>query len=270
MNLIMEYLDVFQKLYEKTFGKMETGKSSSALGEIKKNTIFIKSTGYGVKVVLGLLMADRMHVVERKRKLEREIVGLMEVEVEHLEYDAKDCPICQDPMGIESPEGIKETPLQMVICCGQVIGARCLRAWLGELVYEDVYRDNCPTCRFKFPGSFLETLFSKDEYAARIGKEGYVIDLVSPAPEPAETIRAQQEQDALLREGFGGGGESREGAFIDVDDDMEVHSPPALIGMRRERIPTGLELFGRSGFPQIEPGELAEGELMEDDFDLEG
>lgn len=182
VDLIMQYLNVFQKSYEEQYGKMESGKPSSAFGEIKDNTVFIKSTGYGVKVVLGLLMADRMHVVERKRKFERETVGFIELQADEVEHDAKDCPICQEPMGVESPEGTKETPLRLVVCCGQVIGSGCMRAWLGELVYEDVYRDTCPVCRFKFPDSFMELLFSKDEYATRASKERGEVDLVSPSP----------------------------------------------------------------------------------------
>jgi hypothetical protein len=284
VDLIMEYLKVFQKAYEDRYGKMESGKPSSAFGEIKDHIVFIKSTCYGVKVVLGLLMADRMHVVERKRKLERAIIGFMEVEVEDLEGDGKDCPICQDPMGVESPEGTVEIPLRLVICCGQVIGGRCLRAWLGELMYHDTCRNNCPTCRFKFPKSFLENLFSKDEYAARIEKERDDvvlvtqrdgIELVSPTPEPVEMMRAQLEQETLLQQQLHDETESME-----VELARELISPSAwplsppvrAAQMRRTNGPTVPERHQQHSMPlrQVQFGELAEGEVMEDDFDMEG
>lgn len=263
VDLIMEYLKVFQKLYEEKFGKMETGKPASAFGEIKDNTVFIKSTGYGVKVVLGLLMADRMCVVEKRRKLEREIIGFMEFEVEDLEHDSKDCPICQDPMGVESPDGTKEAPLRMVICCGQVLGEQCLRAWLGELVWEGVYRNTCPHCRYKFPESFMKNLFSKEEYAARITKGDEEPDLVSPSPQPVVVMRSQQEQDPLLREQLREGGE---GETMDVDNVRELLRSPS-IGLGEVRRPTTVE---QVAWAQGELGDLAEYEVVNDDFDMEG
>jgi hypothetical protein len=261
VGLIMEYLQKFQNSYEERFGKMETGKSPSAFGEIKDNTVFIKSTGYGVKVVLGLLMADRMHVIQKKRKLEREIIGFMEVEVENLEHDSKDCPICQDPMGVESPDGAKETPLRLVICCGQVIGSHCLKTWLTVMVFDN-HRDSCPICRFKFPLSFLENLFTPEEYRARIAREREELDLTSPTPDPAVPMRSQQEQDALLLGQLGGDGE---GEMMDVDSVMELLRSPS-VGIRGVRRPMAVEISSRS----VEHADLAADEVMDDNFEVEG
>ena len=269
VDLIMLHLREFQKSYEERYGKMESGKPSSVFGEVKDNTVFIKSTGYGVKVVLGLLMADRMHVVERKRKLERETVGFIELKADEVAHDAKNCPICQEPMGVENLEGTKEAPLRLVICCGQVIGSGCMRAWLGELVYESVYRDTCPVCRFKFPDSFMELLFSKDEYTARILNDRPEVNLVSPSPGPAETRGDQQEQDAELQRD---GELSEEGEFMDVDpnSDLELLSPSPLGGVRRVIRQTALGFVEDFGFNQVEPGELAENQVLEDHFEMEG
>jgi hypothetical protein len=78
VDIIMEYLREFQIAWEDRFGKMEIWKTASGFGEVRDNTVFVKRIGYGVKVVLGLLMADRTHVVEKKRNMEREFIGFME------------------------------------------------------------------------------------------------------------------------------------------------------------------------------------------------
>lgn len=251
VNLIMGYLKLFQQYSEDKFGKMEDGLPPSVFGEIRDNTVYIKSTGYGAKVVLGLLMADRMHVVEKKRKRQREKIGYDEMDVSEVEHDSKDCLICQDPMGVETAEGTKETPLRLVICCGQIIGQACLRVWLSELASGVAYRRSCPVCRFKFPDSFLAKLFSKKEYEARLTKEREGDFLTSPSPPPLEVF----ERDAQLPE------ESirlEEGEVMEEDVVMAV------------RTPTVFEASQRYTHHQGEPHRLEEDEIMEDDFDMEG
>lgn len=63
-------------------------------GAAKPNVVVIRSTGYCAKVFMGLLMADRFFVVQKKRKEERERLGFIELEASDLEDDAKNCPIC--------------------------------------------------------------------------------------------------------------------------------------------------------------------------------
>jgi len=162
VNLIMEYLNVFQEGYEAVFGTMERN-MHSPLGQIKDNTVHIRSTGYAAKVFLGLLMADRLHVVEKLRREERERIGFVEMDEGEVEADSKNCPVCQDPMGVENPEGEKESPIRLVICCGQVIGENCMKQWLSEFAYEGAQRDSCPVCRFQFPESFMRTLFDTED-----------------------------------------------------------------------------------------------------------
>ena len=270
---------LFQKSYEEIFGKMESGKPMSAFGEIQDNTVFIKSTGYGVKVILGLLMADRMHVVERKRRLEQEAIGFVELEAEDVEHDAKDCPICQDPIGIECPEGTKETPLRLVICCGQLIGSECLRMWLSELVYQEKHRDTCPVCRFQFPVTFLQKLFSKGEYEARAAHERSMGDLPGPSPEPVEhssqpvePMRAQQEQGTFQAAIDGGGELYDESDLMDVDSgsDMELVSPLVLSGARRVMRYMAMGFIEDISLPEVEHGELTEDKVIEANLDIEG
>jgi len=181
VDLIMDYLKIFHEEYERLFGLMEDcrphssaaggggviadspdgGNNNGSLGVIKDNTVYIRSTGYGAKVFLGLLMADRLHVVERTRKEERERLAYETVDISELPEDGKYCPVCQDLLGVQTPEGTIEAPIKLLICCGQVIGETCLKSWLGEWV-NDQQKNSCPCCRFQFPKSFLEKLF-KDE-----------------------------------------------------------------------------------------------------------
>jgi hypothetical protein len=121
VGIIMDFLRMFESEYESKFGKMEDNFSGS-LGEVKHNTIYIRSTAYGTKVFLGLLMADRLHVIDRKRRDERERIGFEEMVGSELAEDSKNCPICQEVMGVQSPEGQQETPIKLVVCCGQVFG----------------------------------------------------------------------------------------------------------------------------------------------------
>lgn len=162
VNLIMEYLNDFQEGYETVFGMMERNVNSQ-LGQIKDNTAHIRSTAYAAKVFLGLFMADRLHVVEKLRREERERIGFVEIDEAVLEEDSKNCPVCQDPMCAENQDGEKENPIQLVICCGQVIGENCMKQWLSEFGYGDKQRDSCPVCRFQFPESSMRKLFDTEE-----------------------------------------------------------------------------------------------------------
>jgi hypothetical protein len=164
--LIMEYLKVFRDCYESKFGEMEESISSQPEG-IKDGAVYIKSTGYGAKIFLGLMMADRIHVIEHQRRHERKRIGFVDLDVSTLGDDSKNCPICHDPMGDENPEGITETPIALTICCGQVMGRRCLKTWLREFVYGDILRDTCPICRFRFSETFMKKLFDAKEYKDR-------------------------------------------------------------------------------------------------------
>ena len=165
--LIIDYLEIFRDSYESKFGKMEESNRGQPR-ETKDGCVYITSTGYGAKIFLGLMMADRIHVIDRQRRYLREKIGFADLDISTLGDDSKNCPICHDPMSVENPEGIKEDPIELTICCSQVIGRRCLKTWLREFVYGDMLRDTCPICRFKFPETFMEKLFEMGEYKDRL------------------------------------------------------------------------------------------------------
>jgi hypothetical protein len=191
--IIMEHLRSYHEKYESIYGHME---EQVFWGKLSDNSVHIRSTGYGVKVLLGLMIADRLHVIDRLRREERERVCFERVDSSDLPADSKNCCICQDPLDTPTPEGLSEQGLKLIICCRQVIGENCLKSWLARS--GPSIRKNCPNCRFNFPLCFLVKLFG-DEYSLDVDSEeeeedpegsilveppAEVIDLVSPSPEP--------------------------------------------------------------------------------------
>lgn len=128
VNLIMDFTGEFETEYESRFGKMEDTNIGRP-GIIKRNAVYIRSTAYGTKVFLGLLMADRLQVIDRKRREAREKIGFMKMIASEIADDSKDCPICQDAMGVINSEGKLETPIKLTVCCGQVFGDQ----WYGAI-----------------------------------------------------------------------------------------------------------------------------------------
>jgi hypothetical protein len=197
VQLIMDHLRKYHNRYEARFGAMEESGQGGQLGHIKNNVMSIRSTGYGVKVLMGLMMADRLHVVGRIRQEDRERVAYKQILASDLPDDSKNCPICQDPLDTVTPEGTSEPALKLIICCGQTIGKSCLKSWLGRS--GKGVRKDCPTCRYPFPPSFLEKLFGGEEPwrdvegeeddedmedAIVVDNQRDIVNLVSPSPSP--------------------------------------------------------------------------------------
>ncbi|KAI0020280.1 hypothetical protein F4780DRAFT_375804 [Xylariomycetidae sp. FL0641] len=58
----------------------------------------------------------------------------------------EDCPICHDPVGAITPEGIVES--WATLHCGHKFGSHCLQTWLEESVARDqITNPSCPVCR---------------------------------------------------------------------------------------------------------------------------
>ncbi|KAE9370502.1 hypothetical protein N431DRAFT_411916 [Stipitochalara longipes BDJ] len=202
--LIMEHLQDYHYKYEAIFGVME---ETTTFGKINGGAVHVQSTGYGVKLLLGLMLADRIHVIDRFLRLERERICFEQVDSSDLPIDSKNCCVCQDPLDIETPEGTSEQGLKLIICCRQVIGENCLKEWLSRS--GPAIRKNCPNCRYDFPMCFLVKLFGEgysmeeDEEEEELDMANTivveqprgVVDLVSPSPEQSpepEPARAER------------------------------------------------------------------------------
>jgi hypothetical protein len=197
VDIIMDHLRNFQRQWERVFGLMESGAGSEGSG----NEVRILSTGYGVKVLLGLVMADRLSVLDRLRKIERKKIGrglahpplFVELPPDEIPEDRKICPICQD--GIGDGNHVDTTGIQLTVCCGQVVGDGCLRYWLRREEGRESKR-SCPCCRFLFSKGFLDRLLMGYESKSKVdprdedGEGGghVVINLLSPTATPEPEI----------------------------------------------------------------------------------
>jgi len=177
VTLILQYLQDFTRQYEEAFGYMEENHNSD-LGVVSDGTVTIKSTGYGAKLVLGLMMGDRVQVARNIRKNERYLIGLLEVDkTDVLKEDEKHCPICQDEMGVENLDGVKEACVEMAICCGQYFGEVCLKTWFSEHSNDGSTKTTCPYCRFNVPQPLLYKFLGWDDDE----HDGYNTDDNDPA-----------------------------------------------------------------------------------------
>lgn len=98
VDLIMQHLQPFADAWEEKFGMMELPTEEQRKphrGDPAKSQVHISSTGYGTKVIMGLLMADRIHVIEIKRNKVRRDVGYHMVNASSLkDDDLTSCNIC--------------------------------------------------------------------------------------------------------------------------------------------------------------------------------
>lgn len=71
------------------------------------------------------------------------ITSLESVAVSSLPENERTCVICYNDYGVETPEGISESPLRLPKC-KHVFGDHCIKKWFEE-------SDSCPYCRDKVP-----------------------------------------------------------------------------------------------------------------------
>lgn len=160
VTLIMKYLDNYHWYWEKRFGTMAMQKPDRDFRAVDKSEILINSTGYGSKLLFGLMLSDRLRAVERLRSRERKRVCFDAVPDHHLEDGYKECYICTERLNVETAEGTKERAIRLAICCSSIIGEECLKIWLTSAVGGGAKRnDTCPVCRERFPKIFLTKLF---------------------------------------------------------------------------------------------------------------
>ncbi|KAG9237723.1 hypothetical protein BJ875DRAFT_540203 [Amylocarpus encephaloides] len=204
VDTIMIFLGRFSELWESRFGLMEVG-YRGIFGSVRSSTVYIASTGYGAKVLIGLFMADRLFVIDRVRATERLRIGFRLIDPADVPEDQKMCTICRDDIGTQDEDGsmTDEAGIEMVVCCGRVIGGSCLREWLKRDPNK-LTNDSCPVCRHRFPPSLVQRLLESgrhvDEPKATMAQqiEEVLIDLRSPSPELVSPLARQSGQPRSL------------------------------------------------------------------------
>lgn len=210
LALIFIYLHEFHCQYEQCFGYMEA--HVNALGEITVNNIVrIRTTGYGAKLIAGLMMADRVQAAKLRQINELERVSLLQVDIKKIPKDSKDCPVCKEEMGATNIDGTQESCIQLVICCNQYFGEACLKTWLSAARNGGRTRASCPNCRYQFPQSFMDKLLgpeqepeadsSSDDFepAPSTDPESQqIINLITPSPSPQLQLDLNQESQVEL------------------------------------------------------------------------
>ncbi|KAI5868666.1 hypothetical protein GGS23DRAFT_44059 [Durotheca rogersii] len=71
------------------------------------------------------------------------ITSLESVNIADLPENERTCVICYNDFGVETPEGVNESPLRLPKC-KHVFGDHCIKKWFEE-------SDSCPYCRDKVP-----------------------------------------------------------------------------------------------------------------------
>ena len=258
VETIMRYLRLFQTSWEKIFGVMP-GEPGDVLGA-RDGKVYIESTGYGAKVLLGLMMADRLSVVDTLRIRARENVGhFREVCPGDVDEEHRVCTICYECIGHMEDGCGDRTGIQMITCCGQVIGGECLRFWAKTMVKANradrrKKPPSCPHCREEFDDGFLAKLFNGywDGYDLKQRVEKAVdghqaINLVGPAPTPESEVELVIDDILQSEVGFGLEG-SMESDLLELDDGIfggdQLDNGIELPGELEEDI---MNLSGQSG-----------------------
>lgn len=93
----------------------------------------------------GLRAAQIMRGAPTGRRVasRQAIASLESVKIEDIQEGERNCIICYNDFGTETPEGINEAPLRLPKC-RHIFGDHCIKKWLAE-------SNSCPYCRDKLP-----------------------------------------------------------------------------------------------------------------------
>ena len=154
---IDSYTRFFKHEWEEVFGKMDGTDMFWLPLHVDPSFYHNLSTGDAAKTFFRVMLVTRLQAMEKRRREWRDITGFKDVPLKELPEDVKDCHICQQPLGVPDEDGKVEMPIQVVACCGNYFGAKCLRRWYGE--FENA---KCPLCKWTASTSFLERLCYED------------------------------------------------------------------------------------------------------------
>lgn len=148
--LVVEHLEKYVEGFEDKFGKMAEPNSH----EIPDGGVVIHCTGYGVKILLGMMMTDRILIMDRVRaeKLTLPRVELHDIPLND-EGAVDDCAICWCEI---------EDPVWARACCRKYFCIGCLKRQLSTMD-DGVRRTKCPHCCYVFPLAVIHTLFDGEQ-----------------------------------------------------------------------------------------------------------
>ncbi|KAL7627428.1 hypothetical protein AAE478_001621 [Parahypoxylon ruwenzoriense] len=107
---------------------------------------FLEAAASGAPVAEDRLRAHQIirGAASGKRVASRKaITSLESVNILTLPENERTCVICYNDFGVETPEGVSESPLRLPKC-KHVFGDHCIKKWFEE-------SDSCPYCRDKVP-----------------------------------------------------------------------------------------------------------------------
>jgi len=193
VRMIMKHLDIFHEEWEASFGTMHIPEAHRDPQSLRSSEIHITTTGYGCKVLLGLMMADRIHVVEKKRQQLRAYICFKGVSMETLDEDSKERFVCKNQMCVEDEDGFMEFPIRLTFCCDKVIGMHCLKQWCNA---KGKGLHDCPFCRSRFSDHFWDKLFGQTE-ASEILSRSIEMALMSNRGQSTQALRGTLDRGRL-------------------------------------------------------------------------
>lgn len=150
VGLVVQHLEKYVEAFENKFGKMAEPTSQ----EIPHGGVVIHCTGYGVKIFLGMMMTDRILVMDRARA---EKLNLPRVEIHDVPLNEEgavdDCAICWCEI---------EDPVWARACCRKYFCVECLKRQLST-IDDGVRRTKCPHCCYVFPIEIIHKLFGGEQ-----------------------------------------------------------------------------------------------------------
>jgi hypothetical protein len=191
-RLVHHHLDIFHSRWEQEFGILDYG---SLIETFEDGGVRIVSTGYAVKLLLGMMMSERLVALRELKKQALENMPLLTaLSPRDIPEDSKCCAICQEDIGVGDTAGIR-----MDLCCKQIVGNKCLLRWLRD---EDLHhgKTTCPCCRFEVPPRFT---FELHEATGAVDRprldEDYLVDLEARV-DPSSPV--EEDEDLIGLEAF--------------------------------------------------------------------
>jgi len=126
--------------------------------------VHVNSIPEVIKMFVIMIVTDRIHALDALRQTRRHEIGMAYVSVGDLPKGADNCPICSEPFGTLRKDAESDDPVRLVCCCGQYVGARCLKMWYRK------YGGACPFCRTPPTDSLIDKLFD--------GEPDYEVDRI--------------------------------------------------------------------------------------------